>query len=92
MSEPPVLSDSPPAQRILELLPDPLLLVRADAAGGPEIAYGNQAARALFRIELVGAPLGAALRQPQVLEAIEEALATEQAVEVAFETIGVQPR
>ena len=92
VSEPPVPTDSPPSQRILELLPDPVLLVRADAAGGPEIAYGNQAARTLFRIELVGAPLGAALRQPQVLEAIEEALATEEAVEVAFESIGVQPR
>jgi two-component system phosphate regulon sensor histidine kinase PhoR len=81
-----------PAQRILELLPDPVLLVRAGAAQAPEIAYANQAARGLFRIELVGAPLGAALRQPQVLEAIEEALATDAAVEVAFESIGVQPR
>jgi two-component system phosphate regulon sensor histidine kinase PhoR len=81
-----------PAQRILELLPDPVLLVRAGAAQAPEIAYGNQAARGLFRIELKGAPLGAALRQPQVLEALEEALATDQAVEVAFESIGVQPR
>ncbi|THD79376.1 MAG: ATPase [Phenylobacterium sp.] len=92
MSEAALLTDAPPAQRILELLPDPVLLVRAGAAGGPEIAYGNQAARTLFRIELTGAPLGAALRQPQVLEAIEEALATEAAVEVAFESIGVQPR
>jgi two-component system phosphate regulon sensor histidine kinase PhoR len=81
-----------PAQRILELLPDPVLLVRAGAAQAPEIAYANQAARGLFRIELVGAPLGAALRQPQVLEAIEEALAANAAVEVAFESIGVQPR
>jgi two-component system phosphate regulon sensor histidine kinase PhoR len=80
-----------PAQRILELLPDPVLLVRA-GGGAPEIAWGNQAARALFRIALAGAPLGAALRQPQVLEAIEEALATEAGVEVAFESIGVQPR
>ncbi|HEV2532341.1 ATP-binding protein [Phenylobacterium sp.] len=81
-----------PAQRILELLPDPVLLVRAGGRQGPEIAYGNQAAQTLFRMELVGAPLGAALRQPQVLEAIEEALATDEAVEVAFESIGVQPR
>jgi two-component system phosphate regulon sensor histidine kinase PhoR len=87
-----LLTDAPPAQRMLELLPDPVLLVRADAPGGTEIAWGNQAARSLFRIELAGAPLGAALRQPQVLEAIEEALATGDAVEVAFESIGVQPR
>jgi len=81
-----------PAQRVLELLPDPVLLVRVAAASGPEIAYANAAARGLFRIELVGAPLGAALRQPQVLEAIEAALGGETPVEVAFESIGVQPR
>jgi two-component system phosphate regulon sensor histidine kinase PhoR len=92
MSDTAVLNDAPPAQRILELLPDPVLLVRADAPGGPEIVYGNQAAHALFRIELTGAPLGAALRQPQVLEALDEALAIGAAVEVAFESIGVQPR
>jgi two-component system phosphate regulon sensor histidine kinase PhoR len=80
-----------PARQILELLPDPVLLVLAGAAA-PEIVWGNQAARALFRIELAGAPLGAALRQPQVMEAIEEALAADAGVEVAFESIGVQPR
>jgi two-component system phosphate regulon sensor histidine kinase PhoR len=92
MSEAAVFAGPPPALRILELLPDPVLLVRASAPGAPEIVYGNQAAKGLFRIELAGAPLGAALRQPQVLEAIEEALAAGAAVEVAFESIGVQPR
>ncbi|MDE2487812.1 MAG: PAS domain-containing protein [Alphaproteobacteria bacterium] len=92
VSDTDVLTEAPPAQRMLELLPDPVLLVRADAPGGTEIVWGNQAARSHFRIELAGAPLGAALRQPQVLEAIEEALATGAAVEVAFESIGVQPR
>jgi two-component system phosphate regulon sensor histidine kinase PhoR len=92
MSETAVLTEAPPALQILELLPDPVLLVRASAPGGPEIAYGNLAAKGLFRIELRGAPLGAALRQPQVLEAIEDALASEAPVEVAFESIGVQPR
>jgi two-component system phosphate regulon sensor histidine kinase PhoR len=92
MTDAEVIAEAPPAQQILELLPDPVLLVRADAPGGPEIAYGNQAAAALFRIPLPGAPLGAALRQPQVLEAIEDALGAEAPVEVAFETIGVQPR
>ena len=58
----------------------------------PEIAYANQAARDVFRLELTGAPLGAALRRPEVLEAIEGALATSTSTEVAFETIGVQPR
>jgi two-component system phosphate regulon sensor histidine kinase PhoR len=80
------------AQLILELLPEPVILVRGREGEPPEIAYGNQAARDIFRIELTGAPLGAALRRPEVLEAIEAALATATPAEVVFETIGVQPR
>lgn len=80
------------AQTILELLPEPVILVQGGDGEAPEIAYGNQAAREVFRLELAGAPLGAALRRPEVLEAIEEALATATGAEVAFETIGVQPR
>ena len=80
------------ASTILELLPEPVLLVRAEEDEGPEIAYANAAARELYRIDLVGAPLGAALRRPEVLEAIDEALATGEPKVVAFESIGVQPR
>ena len=80
------------AEMILELLPEPVILVRGREGEAPEIAYGNQAAREVFRIDLTDAPLGAALRRPEVLEAIEEALATAAPAEVAFETIGVQPR
>jgi len=80
------------AQLILELLPEPVLLVQASDGESPEIAYGNRAAREVFRIDLAGAPLGAALRRPEVLETIEAALATSTEAEVAFETIGVQPR
>jgi two-component system phosphate regulon sensor histidine kinase PhoR len=85
-------ADAPPAQRILELLPDPVLVVRVDELDGREIAYANAAARELFRMELVGAPVGAALRHPHVLEAIDEALENGQAAQAPFETIGVQPR
>jgi two-component system phosphate regulon sensor histidine kinase PhoR len=80
------------AQLILELLPEPVLLVQAAEGESPEIAYGNRAARDVFRIELAGAPLGAALRRPEVLETIEAALEMSASAEVAFETIGVQPR
>ena len=79
------------AGRILELLPDPVLVLQGEP-GAPDIAYANIAARELFRIPQSGAPLGAALRQPSVLEAIDEALAAGGPREVAFETIGVQPR
>jgi two-component system phosphate regulon sensor histidine kinase PhoR len=80
------------AQVILELLPEPVILVRGADGEPAEIAYGNQAAREVFRLELAGAPLGAALRRPEVLETLEHALATSTRAEVAFETIGVQRR
>jgi two-component system phosphate regulon sensor histidine kinase PhoR len=80
------------AQLILELLPEPVILVQGREGEAPEIAYGNRAAREVFRIELKGAPLGAALRRPEVLETIEAALEMGVSAEVAFETIGVQPR
>jgi len=80
------------AQLILELLPEPVLLVQGREGEAAEIAYGNRAAREVFRIELAGAPLGAALRRPEVLETIEAALEMGASAEVAFETIGVQPR
>ncbi len=80
------------AQLILELLPEPVILVQAADGDPAEIAYGNQAAREVFRLELAGAPLGAALRRPEVLETIEAALEMQAPAEVAFETIGVQPR
>lgn len=80
------------APLILELLPEPVLVVRGGKDESPEIVYGNRAARDVFRIELAGAPLGAALRRPEVLETIEAALEMGAPAEVAFETIGVQPR
>jgi two-component system phosphate regulon sensor histidine kinase PhoR len=80
------------AQTILELLPEPVILVRGGAGEAAEIAYGNQAARDVFKLALAGAPLGAALRRPEVLETIEAALDAAESAEVAFETIGVQPR
>jgi len=80
------------AQLILELLPEPVILVQGADGEPAEIAYGNQAAREVFRLELAGAPLGAALRRPEVLETIEAALEMQASAEVAFETIGVQPR
>ncbi len=80
------------AQQILELLPEPVLLVRAGADEAPEIAYANEAAREVFRADLIGAPLTAAIRRPEVLETIEAALESGSSAEAAFETIGVQPR
>jgi two-component system, OmpR family, phosphate regulon sensor histidine kinase PhoR len=85
------MGPGPAAGRILELLPDPVLVLQGEA-GVHDIAYANQAARELFRIREAGGPLGAALRQPSVLEAADAAQASGEVHEVAFETIGVQPR
>jgi len=79
------------AEQILALMPDPVLVVREDD-GGQEIAYANLAAREVLRVPASGAPVSAALRQPVVLEAVDEVLAGAPAREVAFESIGVQPR
>jgi two-component system phosphate regulon sensor histidine kinase PhoR len=76
------------ARAVLEHLPDPVLVVHGEPAS---IAWGNAAARELFRLS-PDAPLEAALRQPRVLEAVDAALSEGQAADVAFETIGVQPR
>lgn len=85
------LPDDILARDVLERLPDPVLIVRGEAGIAAEIAWGNAAARELFRLQ-AHAPLEAALRQPKVLEAVDAALADGDSHGVAFETIGVQPR
>ena len=80
------------ALRTLDLLPDPVLLVRFSEAEGPQIVYGNEAAGEHFRLAIPGVAVGAALRQPVLLESVENALETGAPAEVAFESIGVQPR
>ena len=67
MSYPLTTGSGAAAPLILELLPEPVLVVQGNEGDAPEIAYGNKAARDVFRIELAGAPLGAALRRPEVL-------------------------
>ena len=76
----------------LERLPDPILLIESSPAAGQVILYGNRAAQTLFRPELSGASLGAAIRHPLVLEAVDRALETGVDGEVQYESIGVQPR
>jgi two-component system phosphate regulon sensor histidine kinase PhoR len=87
-----VLPSETTARTVLERLPDPVLIVRGEPGAAAGIAWGNAAARDLFRLSLPDAPLEAALRQPKVLEAVDAALADGGVHEVAFETIGVQPR
>ena len=88
--------DAAPAANLLALaldrLPDPILVIESSASHGDVILHGNPAAKSLFRPELDGAPLGAAVRHPLVLEAVERVLETSAEAEVLYDSIGVQPR
>lgn len=72
----------PPADRLLlanvfEALADPVLVVsggEADDIAGRRIVLANTAARDLLRIQAEGALLVPVLRDPAVLEAVDEAL------------------
>ena len=74
--------EPPPAEvglldPVFDALPDPVLVVsggEADDFAGRRVVLANQAARDLFRIQREGALLVSVLRDPSVLEAIDEAL------------------
>ncbi len=88
---PPADADSAtgtPYALILELLPDPVILVAAEDAesvAGPRVLFGNAAARALLRLTREGGLLAAHVRNPRVLEALDEALYGRVEAEVEFE-------
>ena len=66
-----------PHAAALEALSDPLMLVSGtheDDLTGRMIVFSNAAARELFRLPPEGARLVSALRNPEVLEAIDESL------------------
>ncbi len=62
---------------VFEALDDPVMIVRggeADDIAGRRIVLANRAARDLLRIQREGALLVSAVRDPDVLEAVDEAL------------------
>jgi two-component system phosphate regulon sensor histidine kinase PhoR len=82
-------------QAALEALPDPVLLVTAterDDVVGHRVAFANAAAREFLRIQRDGAILVTAVRNPEVLEAVDQALFEGVERTAAFETGGVQDR
>ncbi|MBA4804154.1 MAG: ATPase [Brevundimonas sp.] len=69
--------DRPLLEGAFEALADPVLVVaggEADDFAGRRVALANAAARDLLRIPREGALLVSALREPAVLEAVDEAL------------------
>ncbi|MBE7216935.1 MAG: PAS domain-containing protein [Caulobacteraceae bacterium] len=79
----------PPFLAAVEALPDPVLLVSAgdiDDQAARRIDHANAAARDLLRIPAAGALLVAAVRRPEVLEALDESLYGRVPAHAAFET------
>jgi two-component system phosphate regulon sensor histidine kinase PhoR len=84
-----------PHAAALEALSDPVLLVSGENPEdltGRLIVVANAAARELFRIPSQGGRLVSSIRNPEVLEAIEQSLFAQAANETIFEPRGVQER
>ncbi|RYG16166.1 MAG: ATPase, partial [Caulobacteraceae bacterium] len=86
-------------QRLLdsafEALADPVLVIsggEADDIAGRRVILANAAARDLFRIQREGALLVSALREPTVLEAVDEALFGGMARTTDYSGVGAQTR
>lgn len=80
---------------IFEVLPDPALIVAAeglDDQAARRVVSANAAARSLLRIPREDAPLVSALRQPEVLEAVDETLFGGGVRISSWEAGGVQDR
>ncbi|HYC96353.1 sensor histidine kinase [Brevundimonas sp.] len=92
--------DQPAADRVLldglfEALADPVLVVsggEADDIAGRRVVLANAAARDLLRISREGALLVSALRDPAVLEAVDEALFGGVARTTDYAGVGAQTR
>jgi two-component system phosphate regulon sensor histidine kinase PhoR len=90
-----LLAASVPHVAALEALADPLMLVTGehpDDLTGRRIVFANAAARELFRLPPDGGRLVSALRNPEVLEAIDESLFGAGPRECLYEPRGAQER
>ena len=79
----------------LEGLPDPVLIVEGGEAedfAQRRVLFANAEARALLKVSGAGDALVTALRDPEALEAIDEAIYGRTAREVAYEPAGAQDR
>ncbi|MDO9222209.1 MAG: ATP-binding protein [Caulobacter sp.] len=91
----PAPADPLPYAAIVEALEDPVMVVEAGAPGetaGHRLVFANAAARALFRIQRQDARLITAIRNPQVVELVDEALIGRISGHAAFEAGGAYDR
>ena len=80
---------------VLDALDDPVLLVAGDEPDdlvGRRLIYANAAARELFRTSRETAPLVTVVRDPKVLEIVDEALFGRIASETSYQAGGMQDR
>jgi two-component system phosphate regulon sensor histidine kinase PhoR len=80
---------------ILEAFEDPVLVISGeepDDIAGRRLIYANAAARELFRTSREAGPFVTAVRDPKVLEVVDEALFGRIASETSYQAGGVQDR
>jgi two-component system, OmpR family, phosphate regulon sensor histidine kinase PhoR len=80
---------------VLEALEDPVLVISGDEPDdivGRRLIYANAAARELFRTSREAGPLVTAVRDPKVLESVDEALFDGLTSEAAYAAGGMQDR
>ena len=84
----------PPYALVLESLSDPVLLAsdQGEQNGEPRLVFANRAARELLRLQRSGGLLAGHIRNPRVLEAVEEALHGRIESEAIFEDGGALDR
>ncbi len=84
----------PPYVLVLESLPDPLILVSdlGEPGGEPRLLFANAAAREFLRLQTSGGLVAAYLRNPRVLETLDEALHGGIEAEAVFEQGGARER
>ncbi|MDP3749216.1 MAG: ATP-binding protein [Phenylobacterium sp.] len=91
----PAHEDAPPYASLINALPDPVLVIAAhepDDLTGRRFILVNAAARETFRIQYDAGLLVTAIRDPEVLEAVDEALFGGLTAEAVYEMRGAQER
>src|SRR5579872_1725816 len=86
---------SAPLAEVLEALPDPVLVVGAvepDDFAGRRVLLANLAAREMFRLSGENVLLVTAVRNPEILDVVDEALFKGRLGEAAYEAGGAQDR
>jgi len=87
--------EGPPFAAMLERLADPILLVAGGEAAdlsARRFVFANAAARELLRIQRPEGPLTTAVRAPEVLAAVDEALFRAAPAEAMYDSGGAQGR